>query len=369
MSTMLANLLCVLLAMPATLASRPATFWLPEQASTVAPGIDFLFDLINAICYFFFALIVVLMAYFVIRYRRSPQNHAGNAGGPTHNTVLELTWTIVPLIIVVVIFFLGFRGYMESNTVPRNAYEIQVTARQWDWMFQYPNGARSDDLYIPAGRPVKLVMRSVDVIHSLFIPDFRVKNDVVPGRYTYAWLEAPTPTGMQRGHWLFCTEYCGDEHSNMNKKVYVLPQEEFDLEIERLARWMDPIADEDLYSLAGPRIYRQCAQCHSLDGKVGIGPSWQGAWERAQAGTTPFVDGSTLADHMGPGKTYGTPEDYIRESIINPGRHLVTPFGNNMPTFRTLLTDRGIDAIIGMLKRLDEFNADGSWKGRNGDAQ
>ncbi len=367
MSTLLVTMLD---ALPATLANRPATFWLPEQASTLAPGVDFLFDLINWICYFFFALIVVLLVYFVIKYRRSPENHGGSAGGPTHHTGLELTWTIIPLIIVVAIFFLGFRGYMESNTVPRNAYEIEVTALQWGWNFRYPNGAQDDKrLVVPAGRPVKLVMRSNDVIHSLFIPDFRVKRDVVPGRYTYLWFEAPVQTGFERFHWLFCTEYCGTGHSDMNVPVHVLTQDDFDAELERLARFLDDIPDEELYFKAGPGFYTRCSQCHSIDGTPGIGPTWQGLWERTVAGTTAFTDGSTLADHMGDGRVYGTPEDYIKDSIYTPGRHLVAPYGNNMPTFRNQLSERAVQSIIGMIKRLDEFNPDGTWKGNDGTEQ
>jgi len=366
MSTTLAT---ILNAIPAILANRPATFWLPEQASTLSPSIDFVFNLITWICYFFFVLIVALLIFFVIRYRRSDSNHAGNATGPTHHTALELTWTIIPLGIVIVIFFLGFRGYMQIATIPRNAYEIEVTAFQWGWTFRYPNGAQSDDLVVPAGRPVKLVMRSNDVIHSLFIPDFRVKQDVLPGRYTYAWFEAPVPTGWDRFHWLFCTEYCGTLHSDMNKKVFVLPQDEFEMEVERLARFLDDIDDDELYFRAGPRLFTRCSQCHSLDGTDGIGPTWAGMWERTVEGTTRFADGTTLADHMGPGKIHETPEDYLRDSILNPGRHIVVPYGNNMPHFRGQLTDRGIDALIGMMKRVEEFNADGSWKGRPGDEQ
>jgi len=361
MSTTLATILETL---PAMLAARPATFWLPEQASTLAPGVDFIFDVINWICYFFFFLIVALLIVFTIKYRRSPENHGGNSDGPTHHTALELTWTIIPLIIVVVIFFMGFRGYMESNTVPRNAYEIEVTAYQWGWNFRHPNGAQStEELHVPAGRPVKLVMRSNDVIHSLFIPDFRVKRDVVPGRYTYLWFEAPFETGFSRFHWLFCTEYCGDQHSNMNVRVHVLGQADFEETIDDLANWIVNIDDEELWFRAGPRLFTRCSQCHSLDGTPGLGPTWLGMWERTQAGTTRFVDGSTLADHMGPGRIYGTPEDYLRDSILNPGRHLVAPYGNNMPTFRGQLSERGIDALIGMMKRVEEFNPDGSWKG------
>ncbi len=364
----------ILTSLLASAGPRPATVWMPPQASTVAAEVDFLFNFINWICYVFFVLIAVLLVYFVWKYRRSPENHAGSAQGPTHNTALELTWTGIPLALVIAIFYLGFRGYVDLAVIPRNAYEVEVTAKQWSWSFKYPNGATSNDLYVPKGTPVKLVMRSDDVIHSLFIPDFRVKKDVVPGRYTYLWFEAPYATGDARpehGHHLFCTEYCGTEHSNMNRRVYVLEQAQFDEWVDKQARWIDEIDPDELYFKAGPRLFVLCSQCHSIDGRDGNGPSWGpraaaglgNIWERTRDLKTPLVGGRTLADIIGPGKEYGTPEDYLRDSIVNPARHLVAGYGNAMPTFRGQLNDKKLDALVGMMKRIDEFNPDGSWKG------
>lgn len=363
----------ILTSMLASTGPAPATVWMPPQASTIAADVDFLFNLINWICYVFFVLITVLLVYFAWKYRRSPENHAGNAQGPTHHTALELTWTGIPLVLAIVIFYLGFRGYVDLAVVPRNAYEVQVTAFQWGWSFKYPNGAVSDDLVVPVGKPVKLVMRSNDVIHSLFIPDFRVKKDVVPGRYTYLWFESPYATGLDRenGYHLFCTEYCGKDHSNMNRRVLVLEQSQFDEWLDQQARWIDEIAAEELYFKAGPRLFVLCSQCHAIDGRDGNGPGWGprtaaglgNIWERTRDLKTTFTDGTTLADIVGPGKEYGTPEDYLRDSILNPHRHLVQGYGNAMPTFRGQLNDKKLDALIGMMKHIDEFNPDGSWKG------
>lgn len=350
-------------------AERPATLWLPRQSSTAAPAIDQMFDLINYICYFFFVLITVLLVYFAWKYRRSPENHAGNAQGPTHNTALELAWTALPLILVIVIFYKGFTGFVYLAVPPKNSYEIAVTAQQWAWDFKYPNGAQNDDLVVPAGVPVKLTMRSQDVIHSLYIPDFRVKQDVVPGRYSTMWFNAPNPTGEvsptnTNAHWLFCTEYCGTSHSDMNRRVHVLEQANFDAWLAERSRWLDVIDAEDLWWKAGPKLFARCVQCHSLDGVDGNGPSWGPRaaaglgpiWDRTTGLTTPFTDGKSLSDLIGAGKPYGTPEDYIRDSILNPGGHLVKGFTNAMPTFKGQLNDKAIDAIIGFMKHVDQFD-------------
>ncbi|MBL9140494.1 MAG: hypothetical protein JNK53_01390, partial [Phycisphaerae bacterium] len=232
-----------------------------------------------------------------------------------------------------------------------------VTAQKWAWNFTYPNGAQSSDqqLYVPANRPVRLVMRSNDVLHSLFIPDFRVKQDVVPGRYTHLWFETKYLTGgpdpsvsnvmAGPGFNLFCTEFCGTGHSNMNRKVYVLDGAEFDEWMDKQGRWIDEISDENLVADAGPRLFARCSQCHTLDGSPSIGPSWKGLYERVQT-----------YDVVGPGKKYENAEDYIRASILVPGEYIVPTFANSMPTFKGQIPDRGIDAIIGYMKHLDQFD-------------
>lgn len=360
---------------PALATGQPVTprdFWLPQGASTVAPEIDWVFHFINYINYFFFFLVVGLMFWFMWRYRQ--RGREVYARGPSHNTMLELGWTIIPTIIVVVIFFMGFKGFVSLKTPPENSYQIDVTAAKWYWKFKYPNGATSDDLYVPAGRPVKLVMRSEDVLHSLYIRDFRVKQDVVPGRYSSLWFQADNPTGKnEKGedafHWLFCTEFCGTGHSDMNRKVFVLPEAEFDRWVVEQGRWLDKVDDRDLWWKAGPQLYRACASCHTLDGSVGTGPSWGDydgtgdVWARTKPGSTHKIDGGkNLGDIIGPGKEYETPEGYLRESILNPGKHLVDPYGNVMPTFKGQLSDRGIQALIDMMKNLDKFNKDGTVK-------
>ena len=352
----------------------PKTFWLPEGASTFAETNDWVFNFINYINYFFFFLVVGLMFYFVWKYRQ--KGREVYARGPSHNTVLELGWTIIPTLIVVVIFFIGFRGFVSMKTVPANAYQIDVTALRYGWVFKYPNGATSEDLYVPAGKPVKLVMRSEDVLHSLYIRDFRVKQDVVPGRYTTMWFQADNPTGQnEKGedkfHHLFCTEFCGVGHSNMNRKVYVLNEMDFNEWVVEQGRWLDKIPAEELYSKAGPKLFARCAGCHTLDGKAGTGPSWGNydgsgnIWERtASATSTHMVDGKSICVLFGLGKKYENPESYLRASILNPNDHIVEGYGPAMPTFRGQLNDKAIDALIGMMRHLDEFDAKGNFVGK-----
>jgi len=346
----------------ATLSADPAiggTVWLPPAASTLAGNVDLMFDWINYICYFFFAVIVIAMVYFVVKYRiRKGQPFRTDA--PLHHLPLETTWGAVPLVIVIFIFYFGFRDYINMSTPPKNAYIIKVTAQKWAWNFQYPTGATSDDLYVPAGRPVQLTMRAADVLHSCYIPDFRVKKDLVPGRYSYLWFQSDEITTKDNPHNLFCAEYCGTGHSNMNRKVHVLAEADFNAWLTEQGQWLDKIPEEELFFRAGPKIYARCQQCHALDGTKGIGPSWKGIWARTHAGEGSdgkFTDGNSYTSLIGVGKKYATPEDYLRDSILNPGGELVNGFGNAMPTFKGQLNDKAIDAVIGMMQHLDEFDA------------
>lgn len=348
---------------------KPAGIWQPPAASTTAASLDAVWNFINYLCYFFFTLVVVCMVVFVIRFRHR-RGTPYRTDYPHHNTPLELAWSILPTLIVIGLFWAGFKNYLDVHTPPKNSYDIQVTAQKWQWTFTYPNGAQSTDqmLYIPKGKPVRLIMRSADVLHALYIPDFRVKQDIVPGRYTYAWFQCDYATGRppskydtpaeymahaNNGFNLFCAEYCGQQHSTMFAKVFVLEQENFDEWLKGESEWMDQISDEDLWWSAGPKLYARCAQCHSLDGTHLTGPSWKGLVERAEK--YPVV---------GPGKQYPTVEDYIRSAILSPGEYIAPPidgqsFSNSMPTFKGQLDDRKIDALISFMKHLDQFDAKG----------
>jgi cytochrome c oxidase subunit 2 len=306
------------------------SFWMPPQISTVAHNVDSLFNFILAISVFFFLLIVAVMILFVIRYRRREGVEAAESA--SHNTALELTWTIIPLILVVVIFFFGFTGYLDMVTPPANAYEILVDGQKWNWSFTYPNGYVDANLHVPVDRPVRLVMTSADVIHSLYVPAFRIKMDVVPGRYSKAWFEATEPGEYE----LFCAEYCGTSHSDMLAVVVVHPPGEFETWLEQASNFLETMSPVE----AGQKLFqaRGCMQCHSVDGTAKTGPTMAGIYGRTEA----LADGGTVV----------ADENYLRESILEPMAKVVAGYEPVMPTYQGRLKDAEITAIIEYLKSL-----------------
>lgn len=312
--------------------SPAGTFWFPSSSSTVAPGVDSLFYLILGISFVFFVLIVAAMTYFVWRYRRRDGISPGHMAH--HNTTLEVTWSVIPGLILVVIFYKGFTGYLDQRTPPADAVEIQVIAKKWSWAFRYPNGHVDTELHLPVATPVKFRLQSDDVIHSFFVPAFRVKMDCVPGRYTTAWAEA-TQTGE---YVLFCAEYCGTRHSDMLARVVVHESGEYESWLAKASDFLNTMTPE----AAGKLLYqrRGCVQCHSDDGsaKAGGGPSFKGTYGSSQ----PLTDGSTVV----------VEDNYIRESILNPMAKVRGGFRPVMPTFQGQLKDAEIDAIIAYIKSL-----------------
>ena len=346
-----------------TTASGGATYWMPEQASEVAPKIDWLFEFINVICYIFFAAILILTVVFSIVYRR--RSHTREGEEVTHHTALEVTWTVVPLLIVIVMFYMGMTGYMYLDTVPENAYEVRVNGQVWSWTFQHPNGAvEGDQVTVPLDRPVQFIMTSSDVLHSVYIPAFRVKNDVVPGRYRTLWFTATKPGEFQ----LLCSEYCGKGHSDMSARVFVLPEEEFQIEIARLAQEYMDLPTESLGYYAADKLYPRCASCHSVNGDPNTGPTFKGLWERTEAGEQRFTNGAVMSQLQKQGDGFYDPamggvQNYIRESILYPQKLINEGYGPVMPSFKGQLKDRQVDALIMMLRDLDTyFEADGSIK-------
>ena len=269
------------------------------------------------------------MVYFVIIYRRRP----GHAAQPTakSNSALEITWTVIPLIIVAYIFYAGFDAYMQMHESPQNSYEILVKARKWDWFFTYPNGHIDSDLHVPVDQPVKLIMSSEDVIHSLSIPAFRVKMDCVPGRYTYAWFQ-----GSRVGSYmLLCTEYCGDSHYDMQANVVVHKPGEFDAWLTEAANFYKNLPPAE----AGKILFtRRCNQCHSDDGTAKTGPTFKGIFGQ----THKLTDGRSVEVDM----------DYIRESIMDPQAKIREGYQPVMPTFKGILNDDQITYLIEYIKSL-----------------
>jgi cytochrome c oxidase subunit 2 len=307
------------------------SFWLPVQGSSTAGRVDQVFYLILWIALFFFALVVGLIITFVLRYRRRPGREQAGAA-PTENLRLEIAWTGVPIVAVVVIFVFGVRNFLDLTTPPANSYEIQVTGQKWQWLFTYPNGYVDKDLHVPVDTPVLLTMTSEDVIHGFYIPSFRVKKDVVPGRYTHVWFRATTP-GEQD---LMCTQYCGTGHSEMHSQVIVHPPGGFEQWLTGAADFISKLPPAE----AGARLYqsRGCKQCHSLDGSAGIGPTWKGLFGRQVA----IVGGKSVPAN----------EDYIRESVLDPQAQIVAGFEPVMPTYKGRLSDAEITALIAYMKTL-----------------
>lgn len=319
-------------------ASSPApgtaagTFWLPESASTLAPAVDKLFYFILGVCTFFFALIVALMLVFVFLYRAKRGTPAQST--TDHSTFLELLWSGIPTLIVIYIFYQGFATYVELRNSPRSGFDVGVVARQWSWAFTYPNGVTESTLHVPVDEPVRLTMRSEDVIHSLFIPAFRMKADVVPGRYTYLSFRAP----LAGDYDLLCAEYCGEGHSDMASKVIV----ESRAAVEAWLKEQADVLSKNPPEAAGKILYQRygCNACHTLDGSGGTGPTFKGIWGE----THEFDNASpTLVD-----------ANYVRESILNPGAKVRKGFENKMTSFKGQISDKEIDAIIAFITSLKQ---------------
>jgi cytochrome c oxidase subunit 2 len=302
---------------------------MPAAAATNTDSVDWLFYGILGLSIFCFAGITIAVVYFAWRYRHR-KGHSAELSS-SHNDSLEITWTVIPSVICVVIFLLGWRGFIDLNTPPKHAYEVQVTAQKWKWTFKYPNGWVDTNLHVPVNEPVRLVMRSTDVLHSFWVPAFRIKLDVIPNRYTKLWFESPDP-GVYR---VYCAEYCGTEHSKMKTLVVVHPPggfEKYMEEAEQAQLDMPPVAlGEYMYTARG------CNQCHSVDGSAKTGPTWKGIF-----GTT----GQTSAGAI------TVDEDYIRESILDPNAKVRSGFNAVMPTFRGQLKDEHIDGLITYIKCL-----------------
>lgn len=354
--------------------------WFRNTQGTFASGVDGVFFYIFWVSAIFFAILMGLMVYFGIRFRRVKGQAAEPS--PAHNTVLELLWSIIPTILMAIMFYWGFKEYVVMRVPPGDAMEVYVTAKKWSWTLEYPNGAGSLEtvsksqegrllagvdapvFVLPVNKPVKFVMTSEDVIHSFFIPDMRIKRDVFPNRYTTLWCE-PTevthrwdpelkhgvPIGGAKGLYLFCAEYCGDQHSQMLAEVQIMSDADF-------RAWMAEQANTDaippiqlgeiLYKTAG------CVACHSVDGKAGTGPTWQGVWDDPRPGWTP-QQGDGMFD---PDDRAVVNLNYIRESIINPGAYIREGYANQMPTYQGKFKDREIRAIATYIKSLDPQFAD-----------
>ncbi len=309
-------------------------FFLPPAKTAVAEQYDALFWFVHISSLVLTIGIVTAIIYFVIKYRRKSENDVTPV--ITHNNKLEVTWSVIPLILTLVLFGWGFQTYLDMTTPPEDTYEVNVTAQKWLWRFQYQNGASTtNELHVPAGRPVKLIMQSQDVIHSFYVPDYRIKQDVVPGRYTETWFNAREPGESI----VFCTEYCGTDHSNMNARVIVHEPEEFQAWLENNS---GPVSRPQDLSQAewGKQLAQEnaCMSCHSADGSEMVGPTWQGTFGTQRQ----FADGTSAE----------VDENYLRESILEPNAKIVEGYQPVMPSAQGMLNDEQITAIIEYIKTL-----------------
>jgi cytochrome c oxidase subunit 2 len=311
-------------------------FWMPRRASSVAGSVDWVFDFILWISIFFMVLVTVLMIVFILRYRHREGEEA--KGSKSHNTLLEVTWSVIPLILVILIFWYAFQVYLDMATPPDDAYEVLVTGQKWKWLFTYPNGYIDENLHVPVDTDVRLIMTSEDVIHSLFVPAFRVKQDVVPGRISKLWFHA-----LEAGEFeIYCAEYCGTSHSDMLAKAVVHPPGEFELWLEEASNFLDRMSPAEGGALLVNQ--RGCPQCHSVDGAANVGPTFLDLFGSSRQ----FTDGTTgVAD-----------EEYIRQSILEPQAKVVAGFEPVMPTFQGRLKDREVMAVIEYIKTLAESGSE-----------
>lgn len=313
-----------------------------SNLSNFAEGVDNAFVVILSIIFFFLIGLTGLLIYFIVRYREEKNPKATHIEG---NTTLEIVWTIIPLILVLAMFYFGWTGWKPMfSKAPDDALKIKTTARMWSWSFEYENGRRTDTLYIPHGEPVVLDLESVDVIHSIYIPAFRLKQDMVPGKEGTMWFIANSPGSYD----LFCTEYCGLRHSYMFTSVEVMPTEEFE-------KWYTDTTQataatgpsEGASAVAqGRRIVQQlgCNACHSMDGSVIVGPSYKGLFGKEETVITNGEERTIIAD-----------EDYIRRSIYEPNADVVKGFNSGlMQSYEDQLTDEDLDKIIEYIKTFSE---------------
>lgn len=346
-----------------------AKWWLREPSSNIGDvDTDGMAMWLWWFCTVWFVGLMLLMFYWVVKYRRRAGKIAPRSAA--HNAPLEIVWTIVPSLFLVYIFLRGFQGWASKVIAPGDAIQMNFVGAKWYWSLQYPTGVESPSttkigakdvpvFYLPAERSIKLKMHSLDVMHAFWVPDFRVKQDLWPNRYSQVWFQPKTPpedsprhptvtpdspdevakalSGVPyKDHWLFCAEYCGDEHSEMAAVIRVVPEDAYN-------RWLLAIANAGTPVENGQRIWKtRCSSCHTVDGGKNTGPTWLNLW-------------ATTNHEMSDGTIVTVNHDYVRESILTPQKHIVKGFeGQNMTSFAGILKDSDIDNVIEYMKTLSK---------------
>lgn len=302
-----------------------------QGASNFAQGVDNVFMFIVGISTIFLIGLTFIMIWFTIRY-----NHKRNpkATQIKDNKLVELSWILIPLVIVLTMFYYGYVVYKPMRNAPEGAMVVKVTGQMWDWSFEYENGKVSYELYLPVDKPVKLLLYSPDVIHSFYIPAFRIKEDMVPGKENYMWF-IPTAEGSFD---VLCAEYCGQRHAFMTTKAIIIPDEQFET-------WLEEVPPVTVESL-GLKVLRNnaCTSCHSLDGSKLVGPTFQNLYgEPRQV----IVDGQEI--------TMVADSAYIYTAIIDPDKELVKGYGARlMRSYKNVIPHEDIVDLINYFKSLKE---------------
>jgi len=313
-----------------------------SNLSNLSQGVDTAFVVILSVIFFFLIGLTVVLLIFIYRYNEKRHPVPDQIEG---NNKLEIIWTVIPLILVVGLFYYGWTGWKPIySKAPDDSMPIKVVGRMWNWRFEYKNGKRADTLYIPQGKPVLLDLVSVDVIHSFYVPAFRFKMDVIPGKKITGWFIGNSPGS----YYIFCAEYCGLQHSGMYTAVKVLPPDQFDswyTDTTALASAAGGAGGTAVSpAMAGEKVYRSvgCIACHSVDGSALTGPSFKGAFGHEVTVVT-----------GGKERKMQVNEDYIRKSILEPNADLVKGFNANlMQTYEGQLSDQEISDLIEYIRSL-----------------
>jgi cytochrome c oxidase subunit II len=308
--------------------STPSHF-MPPEVTDVARHVDTLYGFLLIASAVSCVLVIGGLIYFAVAFRRKSADQ--KTPYISHNTTLEFLWSFIPFVIFMVVFVWGWWVYSKMRTMPEDALEIAVQGQKWSWSFTYKNGRTSAaEFYVPVGQNVRLVMNSIDVIHSFYIPAFRTKQDVVPGRYSNIWFNAETEGDYN----VFCAEYCGDNHSGMHAVIHVVSREKFE-------DWLSNEAYKGLAPVQiGQKVYQtRCIACHNLTDQKNVGPGWKGIFgksEQLEGGGSVTVD-----------------ENYLRESILDPNAKVVLGFPKGvMPTQAGQLNEAEIAGVIEFIKSL-----------------
>jgi len=299
----------------------------PARASTMANNVDALYIFLLVVSGMMTVLIFTMVIFFAVRYRKRAGVRAEQIDG---SHALEITWSVIPLCVFMVFFFWGALLYFKERKPPQNSAEVYTVAKQWMWKFEHMEGQREiNELHVPIGRDVKMIMTSQDVIHSFYVPAFRIKQDVLPGRYTVAWFH-PTKAGTYH---LFCAEYCGTMHSGMVGSVVVMEPKDYQA-------WMGGGGNQPL-AVTGEKLFSElgCVTCHRSDTQ-GRGPNLVGVFNKPVL----LEDGRTLV----------ADENYLRESILQPTAKIVNGFKPVMPTFQGQISDEQLNALVAYVKSLGE---------------